>query len=360
MATKLYIGINGSGKSYEVVTVVILGALRDGRRVVSNLAGLNFPSMQTLLINEGLPIEKIGSIVQVSHEDVLKANFFRTDTDPPEFQTFIQPGDVLVLDEIWRFWETSRSVTSRQLNYFRMHRHFVHPETGKTCENVLITQLVSDLPLKIKGVVEKTYSMTKHTDLGTDEYYRVDVYSKAKFTDRTPPLNSFQRKYNPEYFCLYKSHSVNEGGIQAQEKSIDKRGNIWQKPIIKFGFPLAIVTFSACFYMLWKFFHPANSNNAATIKSASAENSVPASNATALQKPQPSIPEIVHTWRVQGWFYSGDSLVVTLSGGSGRLRFLHNPPNFKMLGRELEILLPEGGFATSYGGNSDTQFGLIK
>ena len=32
----------GSGKTFEVVSVVILGALRDGRRVISNIAGLNY------------------------------------------------------------------------------------------------------------------------------------------------------------------------------------------------------------------------------------------------------------------------------------------------------------------------------
>jgi zona occludens toxin len=99
MAIKLYTGIQGSGKTYEVVTVVILGALREGRRIVSNIAGLNYEAMRALLVAEGSALDTIGSIFQVGHDDVLKPNFWRTDRDRDE-PTIIQPGDVLILDEI--------------------------------------------------------------------------------------------------------------------------------------------------------------------------------------------------------------------------------------------------------------------
>lgn len=359
MAIKLYTGIQGSGKSYEVVTVVILGALREGRRIVSNIAGLNFDAMRALLIDEGCLPEVIGSILQVEHEDVEKPNFWRNDTDSQtDSETIIQPGDVVILDEIWRFWESRSSVTMRQQNFFRMHRHMVHPTLGFTCEVVLITQDVSDVCTKIRAVVEKTFVMTKHTELGSDKHYRVDVYSRAKITGRTAPLNSFQRRYNPNYFKLYKSHSTNDGDIQAKEKSIDKRGNIWQKPIIKFGVPLSILVFGSSFYFLWKFFHPVE------VVRPEIASSVISANAVASQQAithESSVPVVSVSWRVLGWFYSGDSLVVSLQGEAGNTRFIHNPPTFKIEGRDLTVLLPEGGFATSYSGNFQAvQHGLIK
>lgn len=355
MAIKLYTGIQGSGKSYEVVTVVILGALREGRRIVSNIAGLNFEAMRALLIAEGCLPESIGSILQVDHDDVIKPNFWRNDTDTQDgTETIVQPGDVVILDEIWRFWENRSSVTMRQQNFFRMHRHMVHPTLGFTCEVVLITQDVSDVCTKIRAVVEKTFVMTKHTELGTDKHYRVDVFSRAKFSSRTAPLNSFQRSYNPEYFKLYKSHSANDGDIQAKEKSIDKRGNIWQRPILKYGVPLSVIIFASSFYMLWKFFHPVQ---AVSVASSGAVNQAAASQQT---KPVSAGPLVSDSWRVQGWFYSGSTFVVNLQGESGKIRVIHNPPVFRFLGRDLSIQLPEGGFATSYSGNFDTQHGLIK
>lgn len=264
------------------------------------------------------------------------------------------PAHASILDEIWRFWENRSSVTMRQQNFFRMHRHMVHPTLGFTCEVVLITQDVSDVCTKIRAVVEKTFVMTKHTELGTDKHYRVDVFSRAKFSSRTAPLNSFQRSYNPEYFKLYKSHSANDGDIQAKEKSIDKRGNIWQRPIIKYGVPLSVVIFASSFYMLWKFFHPVQAVSVASpgaVKQAAASQQI---------KPAFSGPLISDSWRVQGWFYSGKILVVNLQGEAGKIRVIHNPPVFRFLGRDLSILLPEGGFATSYSGNFDTQHGFIK
>jgi zona occludens toxin len=38
MAIKVYVGLMGSGKSYEVVSNVIVPALGRGRRVISNIA----------------------------------------------------------------------------------------------------------------------------------------------------------------------------------------------------------------------------------------------------------------------------------------------------------------------------------
>ena len=52
----------GSGKTYEVVSQVILTALRTGRRVVANIAGLHYEEMRAyLLVDEYLAEKQIGS-----------------------------------------------------------------------------------------------------------------------------------------------------------------------------------------------------------------------------------------------------------------------------------------------------------
>ncbi|MBJ5389082.1 hypothetical protein JGG32_25795, partial [Salmonella enterica subsp. enterica serovar Typhimurium] len=40
MAINLYVGLQGAGKSYESVKSVVLPALAQGQRVVSNIEGL--------------------------------------------------------------------------------------------------------------------------------------------------------------------------------------------------------------------------------------------------------------------------------------------------------------------------------
>ena len=342
MSIKLYTGLQGSGKSYEVVSVVILGALREGRRVVSNIAGLNYEAMRDLLISEGVSELRVGTLYQIHHDDVYKENFFRTDTDEKNgIETIIQPGDVVCIDEIWRFWETPKQVTPRTQNFFRMHRHMVHPDTNFACEIVLITQSVDDVIRKIRSVVETTYVMTKHIELGTDKHYRIDIYSRA-ITHRVMPINSYQKSYDPKYFGLYKSHSVAEEGVEAVEKSIGRKATIWNKPIIKFGMPLAVVFFCVSFFLLWRFFHPPEQSK--KIEDAKAPG------APVAAKPAENFAPIVSDkWRVAGWYLDGATFTAILAGQGGVIRQLH-AANYKFQGRDLQIQLPEGGFATAYGG----------
>ncbi len=346
MAIKLYTGIQGSGKSYEVVTVVILGAIRDGRRVVSNLAGLNYEAMCAILLEEGCDPSTFGTIVQVQHEDVLKPEFWRTDEDHKTGkETIVQGGDLLVLDEIWRFWEGRNSVTERQQNFFRMHRHMMEQVHGFTCEIVLITQDVSDVCQKIRVVVEKTYVMTKHTVLGSTKHYRVDIYARAKFTARTPPLNSLQRTYDPKLYELYKSHSTNDTDVQAQEKTVDKRGTVWQSPIFKYGIPIAIIFMISGAMMLWKILHPASLKP----KDETTATSSPGSkDSTPQQTAKPDKLNVDASWRVVGYYQVGGSLTVTIQNSSKQIRIITNPPNFKISPAGVEIELPEGGFVTPW------------
>ena len=357
MAIKLYVGINGSGKSYEVVTNAILNALREGRRVVSNLAGLNYLAFCDVLIAEGVPAEKIGTILQVTHDQVLAQNFFRADSDVElGIETVIQPGDLVVLDEIWRFWENRNSVTLRQLNFFRMHRHMVHPVSGLTCEVVLITQLVSDVQQKIRGVVEQTFAMKKHTELGLDEYYRVSVYTGAPTNfERVDPILSLQKKYNPEYFKLYKSHSVNSGEIKATERSIDKRGNVFNRKLFRIVLPLGFVLSFFPAYFLWNFFHPKIDKPALPVSV-----SVPLAASGVPVTSRKSSPPVSEDWRVIGWYWLGSDLEVALKGKSGVMRYLHNPPDYKIFSNDLVVKLPEGDFVTTYGGKlEDTGKGMV-
>lgn len=350
MSIKLYTGLQGSGKSYEVVSVVILGALREGRRVVSNIAGLNYEGMRELLIEEGVPELRIGTLFQVHHDQIQEENFFRTDTDEKNgIETIVQPGDVVCIDEIWRFWETPKQVTPRTQNFFRMHRHMVHPDTNFSCEIVLITQSVDDVIRKIRSVVETTYVMTKHIELGTDKHYRIDIYSRA-ITHRVMPINSYQKSYDSKYFPLYKSHSTAEEGVEAVEKSIGRKATIWNKPIIKFGIPLSVVFFCVSFFLLWRFFHPADQSK----KNETAKNSSGAAVPVSAKPAESFAPVANDKWRVAGWFFDGTTFTAILTGQGGVVRHLYSAP-YKFQGRDLQVQLPEGGFATTYGGATETQ-----
>lgn len=350
MAIKAYTGIMGSGKTYEVASVVIYGALASGRRVVSNIAGLNYEVYRALLIEDGIPPERIGEIVAVSHDAVRDPMFWRTDEDEKTGAvTVIQPGDLVVLDEIWRFWDgfaprdTDEKRTPRPgrvLNFMRMHRQMPHPVTGVTCDLAIICQDIADVHRTVKGVIEETYVMTKLTAVGAHGSYRVDIFAKSRITRK--PLRSLPpRTYKERFFPCYKSHSQQkEGGAAGQEVNIDKRGNILGGWYFKILLPLSIPVFIVAIWSVWSFLHP---------KEVKKPESVAAKSETEQKGAAQVRPEIAQEWRVSGWYDVGGIQRVVMTDGEST-RFIVSPEALKVTAVSVEVKLPEGGFATSWTG----------
>lgn len=356
MSIKAYVGRMGSGKTYEVVTSVILPALSRGRRVISNIAGLDYDEFYTVLIEDGVPADKIGKLVQVAHDDVLRPEFWLTDKDSfqervngltdvktGEVRQCILPGDLIALDENWRFWEgyANKAMPERVMNFFRMHRHFIHHETGVACDVALISQDVMDFSRKVRAVIEESYYMEKLTAVGSTKRYRVDVHQGGKTSRK--PLRQLQRSYDSRYFPLYQSHSLKqEGGADAQEENIDDRGNILKGAIFKVGLPLALVMFITGAVMLWRFFNP---RQEATTQSAAPE-IVQAG--VSMSPPVMSKPVVNEQWRVVGYYQYNGTITAMLQNAAGRARVISNPPAYKLSASGLEVELPEGGFVTPW------------
>lgn len=359
MAIKAYVGIMGSGKTFEVASVVILGALRDGRRVVSNIAGLNPDVYREILEAEGVEPDRIGQIVTVSHDAVLEPFFFRTDKDQAEgIDSFILPGDLVALDEIWRFWDGFSKPPERFMNFVRMHRQFVHSESGLTCELVLITQDVMDIGRKVRAVIEQTYRMEKATAVGSSKRYRVDIFTGGKV--RGAPLRQLFKTYEAKYFPLYQSHSQKvAGSVDAVEKSIDGRGNILRGALFKIVLPLVLLFGAVGIYFVWGFFH----RETVPPKSDSLVSSAPVVTSVS-KKVLPADSAVSSEWRVYGWFTGRSGMVAILQHNDGRLRHEYMPSNMRIHGLTASLSL-EDSRVTNYSGQprlvrSDHEFKFIK
>lgn len=354
MAIKAYVGRMGSGKTYEVVSVVILEALKRGRRVVSNIAGLQYDAFCDLLESQGVDRNKIGQLVHVDHDKVLDPLFWRSDKDAQEgIASFIEPGDLVALDEIWRFWsgfsaksDDGSKRPDRVMNFFRMHRHMTHPDTGVACDVALITQDVMDISRQVRSVVEETYRMSKLTAIGSTSRYRVDVFTGARVVRK--PLRMFLRSYDPRYFSLYSSHSQKQdGAADAREENIDGRGNILKGALFKFVLPVGVVVLIAAVYFLIGFFHP-EPKQAKSAHAVQAPATV-LGGASSAPSAAPAPAPLDSTWRAAGYWSSGDHISVFLYEGR-RSRVIHDPPNVQVKPLALSVALPDGGFATSYSG----------
>lgn len=238
MAITAYIGINGSGKSYECVSNVIVNGVLCGRRVVTNIVGI-----QPDLIIEYCIKEKkaepstLGSVVSVVDEQCLHEEFlpYKGEDGKCTTHTFCLAGDLIVLDELWRLFGSGIKLTQKQQSFFAEHRHFSHEQTGVSCDFAFMTQELSGISRFIRERIDKTFRMKKLNAIGLNKNYRVDVYDGHKIY-KSALISSYHAKYHAKVFPLYKSHD-NGNGV---EMVVDKRQSLLSKQffIIRLVIPL--------------------------------------------------------------------------------------------------------------------------
>jgi zona occludens toxin len=381
MAITAYSGLQGSGKSYEVVKNVILSNLLAGRRIVTNIYGLKDDDIKNYLVERYKidDVGKLGQIVHVSNEDITLPYFFpwegqdsgvplrvservspfksavdvlfnwATVPDAVPNHSIVQGGDVIVLDEVWRWYATGEKMLPEHMKFFRMHRHFLDAKTGVSCDVVLIIQVLDDLQNKVKKVVEKNFQMTKHKGLGFDNRYVVNVYGGYRQTEKAL-IESHQESYQPEFYNLYESYSQAKGNKLPSEKAADSRGKLWNRWQFKVGLPVALICIPYSFWYMYNFFHP-KPKTAVVSGSASGQTSavsgVASASPAAPSVPKP--PEVSDKWRVVGVYSVKSQTVFMLVNDKMQVRKLVNVP-FKFSLGDYEVQLPNGDFASTWSG----------
>lgn len=340
MAQLVYTGIQGSGKSYEVVRGVIVPNVAKGRRVVTNVAGLQIDKIRAYAVEKlGADPDKLGEIVHIDNEQVDKPGFF-PEENKDNSAAVVQGGDVIILDECWRWYVAGEKLPDGHLTFFRMHRHFTHPETGQCCDIVLIVQDIGDLQRKVLATVEKSFLMKKHKDLGFSDRYVVSIFSGKRQIAKALTEEK-QHKYDKEIFELYSSYSQSNA-VEKKEESADKRGNLFNRKLFKFGIPMALLGIVGGVYNGWKFFHPEP-------KTPVVDASKKASSSQAeIKKPSSGVSD---DWRLVGTVHKGVNVAFMLADASGRVRYVDNPPGFKLSGAEIELALPNGDIVTRWSGS---------
>lgn len=311
MAINCYCGLQGSGKSYEVVSSVILEAVSQGRRVVTNVSGIDEDRIHEYLVNKrDADPEKLGRIVHVTNDQVMQPQFF-PDEEKPDAASVVLGGDLVAVDEAWRFWGTDLGRLSHEhMQFFRMHRHYVHPETSVACDVALMTQDVTGLHRSVKNVIEFTFKMQKHKSLGLAKRYRVDIHEGWKINGKTR-IDHRQKSYDAEVFPLYQSYA----GGQGTESAIDKRQNILGNRNLWMYAGGFIVLSIISGVSIWRFFHPAAAKSESPAAAVSAASPAPLAVTT-----KTDLPPISDTWRIVGEYQSGGDRWIVVADEAGRLR----------------------------------------
>ena len=340
MPINAYTGLMGSGKSYEVVANVIVPAVRDGRRVVTNVDGIDGPAIQAYC-NEmwGTPLDRCGEVVHCRNEDVAKPDFFPYGTD---IDTFVRPGDLVCIDEAYRFWGVGTKICREHAIFFREHRHYVDAETKIACDLVLMTQDIGDLNRTLKVVVELTARTTKLKSVGLHKAYKLEMWEGYRTAEKSR-LSIMNKRYDPAIFPLYSSYKGGAG----TEVQVDGRQNILKQPKMILMFLAPVVLLALTIFMLSRFF----GHHAKSAEPAAASPSIATTDAAAAAPAVSSAarPALSSAWALAGTIRTGGHTWVVLRGEGGRVRLEH-PSMFAFDGDEPLAGTVDGERVTRFSG----------
>ncbi len=292
---------------------------------MTNVAGIDEDKIHEYLVNKrDADPEKLGRIVHVTNDRIMQPQFF-PDEEKPDRESVVLGGDLVAIDEAWRFWGTDNGkLSAEHMQFFRMHRHYVHPDTAVACDVALMTQDVTGLHRSVKNVIEFTFRMQKHKSLGLAKRYRVDIFEGWKLNSKTR-IDHRQKGYDPQIFPLYQSYA----GGQGLESAIDKRQNILgNRTLWLYGAGFVVLSLISGF-SVWRFFHPPGATKPQASSAAQTIATAPGQSTPAHFKPE--IPPFSDTWRIVGEYQTGNERWIVVANQDGRLR-VESPSVFSSTG----------------------------
>jgi zona occludens toxin len=341
MAITAYTGVPGTGKSYALVSEVIVPGVRSGRRVLTNVSGVD-PQKVVDYCREKWPKEAdhVGSVVLFEGHQTTEPAFF-----PAEDKTLasiIQPGDLVVFDEVRMFWPRRGSKFSPDIiRFLRYHRHFVSDETHQSTDVVLASQIISDFHEDFKGCIERNFKFRKLSSIGLKSRY---VYNVWEGSDQRKGQNISRGggRYKPEIFNLYSSYVGGKGS----EKSTDRRANALANPRLLAGLAFMIVVFIFGWWGLSSF--GGKDAPKAPMVGAVAVQQAAISGVTAPVPGVAGAPPVSSIWRISGSIQTPGLNVVVLVDRSGNVRY-EDPSNFTMVDDRPYVGIVDGQRVLSVG-----------
>jgi zona occludens toxin len=298
-------GLPGSGKSYEAMKERIVPALAQGREVVAYVEGLDFDKIAELA---GVTPERCRELlhpltreqVQTVHVDPNSGKVVKVDDHLPGLA---RDNALIVVDEAQNFWGNRAKLSAELVQFITEHRH-------RGVDIVLMGQDLRDVHatwrrrvelnlafLKLNGIkLPKLLQVLTFNKIGTENGYSVTTYRHLG-ADNFQRLGLSMRNYDTRFFGTYKSHVTDDTNTEVYT---DKRAQVWNHPMLKWGMPAMGVALVLGVAGVWKFFHPAPAKLPAAEVAASgpalghpvavaARQAVPAS-ASELQKPDTRRP----------------------------------------------------------------------
>lgn len=317
MAITAYTGVPGSGKSYALMAMVILPGLQAGRRVLTNLAGIDADKVRQY-------VNGAGELVLFTGEQTLAPGFF-PDEDTPDAPSVLKPGDLMVFDEVRISWNPSGKLDPAILKFLRYHRHFVSSD-GQSTDVVLATQMLTDLHRDYKGCVERNYKFKKMNTLGLNNRYVWNMWEGA-VQRRGEQIANGNGSYDPAVFALYSSYI---GGVGKEVKT-DKRSQVVSIGKVVIYVMVAVVIFGGAAWAVSRVFKVPKQGGAVASGTANNIGVVGAAGspvAGGAARSNTGAPPVSVRWRIAGVITAGNLNVVVVLDPDGNSRY-ERPENFE-------------------------------
>lgn len=312
MSISLHTGYPGSGKSHALVKDVIVPAVLNGRRVVTNVDGINPDAIRGYCAERVDDAGQLGEVVTFDGQQASDPGFWPTES-VSDADTFIKGGDLIVFDE-WRLYFKARGngwAPDDLVKFLRWHRHLTH-EGGHSTDVHIATQLSTDLHSDVRGLCERSYKYAKLRAAGMENQYSWKVWQghlQAKNQHYANGLGT----YDKAIFPLYKSSQAAAGSHS--ELSTNKRDSIWSQPKT---WIVLVLPFILLGLGLWKatafFSQPARAKGAPLTSEA-----VVGGPAVPGAVPAPAAPAAAF-WRIVGTVEADSGVLVVVQDGAGNMR----------------------------------------
>jgi len=317
MAITLFTGPPGAGKSYALVEQVIVPGVLAGRRVLTNVAGVDPAKVLAYCQARMDEPSRAGRVVLFDGDSISQPGFFPTQ-DKSDDQTTVKGGDLLVVDE-WKLYVPKRGKLPPDVEPFlRWHRHLVGPN-GEATDVAIATQIAQDVHMDFRGLIERSYKFKKLKAVGLNKSYAWQSY-EGHLQAKGEAYKTGNGTYKDEITELYKSYAV-EGEKGATELKSDNRVSIVGRgTYITVAVGIVVVALSA--WWIWRYF----SGDGFSGSSESVELQQPTLGVSALAAIPPASP-----WRIVGHVISDGGTRIILQGDDGAVRVV-TPEGFSFDG----------------------------